>query len=244
MSQVLGIDVGATGIKGAIVDLDKGELVGERHKIPTPEGGKPDDIIRVIKEIVNHFDWQGKPVGLGFPAVVMNGKTLTASNVDKSWIGYPIEEALSKALGINVPVLNDADAAGQAEIVYGNGKDMKGTVILLTLGTGIGSALFKDGALLKNTELGTIIYKGKIAEKLVSNAARKREDMSWEEYGDALGGYLRYITKLFYPDQIILGGGISKKFEKFSTQFSDLKNVSPATQFNNAGIVGAALAVR
>ena len=244
MKNVLGIDVGATGIKGAIVNLETGELVGERHKIPTPEGGKPEDMIKVIGDIVDHHNWRGNPTGIGFPAVVMNGKSLTASNIDDAWIGYPIEDAIEKSLGMRVPVLNDADAAGQAEMAFGNGKGAQGTVILLTLGTGIGSAIFNDGQLLRNTELGHIMYQGQIAEKLVSNSARKREDMSWEVYGKALGGYLHYIDKLFYPDLMILGGGISKKFEKFSSQFADLKNVTAATQFNNAGIVGAALAAK
>jgi len=138
-------------------------------------------------------------------------------------------------------VLNDADAAGIAEIVFGAGKDVSGTVLLLTLGTGIGSALFKDGQLLYNTELGHIMYKGEIAEKVVSNAARKRKDLSWEKYGKELDQFLKYIKRLFYPDLIILGGGISKRFDKFSGYFEGNENIKPASQFNNAGIVGAAL---
>lgn len=240
--SALGIDVGATGIKAAPVDMTTGVLLQERFKLETPEGGKPDDMIATMKKLVDHFEWQGKPVGVGFPAVIKDGKSMTASNIDNEWIGYPIVDNLQKILGVNVPVINDADAAGQAEIGFGLGKGVVGTVILLTLGTGIGSAIFKDGALLQNTELGQIKYKGKIAEKLVSNAARKKHKLSWEEYGDVLGGYLRQIDSLFYPNLIILGGGISKKFENYSGQFSDLPHVKPATQKNDAGIVGAAFA--
>lgn len=238
----LGIDVGATGIKGAPVDMATGLLLEERYKLATPDSGKPAEMIATIKTLVEHFSWQGKPIGIGFPAVIKDGKSMTASNIDKEWIGYPIIDSLSKELGVDVPVINDADAAGQAEIGFGLGKGVAGTVILLTLGTGIGSAIFKDGALLQNTELGQIKYKGKIAEKLVSNAARKKNKLLWEEYGEALGGYLRYIDSLFYPNLIILGGGVSKKFENYSAHFSDLPHVKPATQKNDAGIVGAAFA--
>ncbi len=242
MKTALGIDVGATGIKGAPVDLDNGVLLQKRHKISTPDGGKVDDILRVVVEMVDHFDWKGKPIGIGFPSVIKDGKSLTASNIDKGWVNFPIVESLSDSLGMHVPVLNDADAAGQAEVGFGKGKDVMGTVILLTLGTGIGSAVFKDGVLLPNTELGQINYKGKIAEKIVSNSARKKRDLSWDEYGKALGDYLRYVNGLFYPNLIILGGGISKKFDLFSAGFTDLPHVVPATLKNDAGILGAAFA--
>ncbi len=242
MRTALGIDVGATGIKGAPVNLETGELLHKRHKIQTPEGGKVDDIIKVISELVDFFDWKDKPVGIGFPSVIKDGKSLTASNIDKGWVGFPIVDKISEKLAIDVPILNDADAAGQAELGYGKGKDLMGTVILLTLGTGIGSAVFKNGVLLPNTELGQINFKGKKAEKLVSNAARKRLELSWETYGQELGEYLRYINSLFYPKLIILGGGISKKFELFSEGFQDLPHVVPAELKNDAGIIGAAYA--
>jgi len=242
MNTVLGIDVGATGMKGAPVDITSGQLTGERHKIPTPDGGDPDDMLQVIQQLVDHFDMSGKPVGIGFPAVIKDGLCLTATNIDKRWINYPIQKVISDRLGAPTHILNDADAAGQAEISFGRGKGIAGTVMLLTLGTGIGSAIFKNGSLLRNTELGQMIYKGERAEMLVSNSARKREDMSWETYGEALGGYLRYVNGLFYPDLIILGGGISKKFKNYQGGFQDLTNVVPATQLNNAGIVGAAMA--
>ena len=240
-TEVLGIDVGATGMKAALVDTTKGELTTERHKISTPEGGKPEDMVGVINELINHFEWAGKPIGIGFPAVIMGGKTLTASNIDNSWIGYPVESSIEEKTGNKVQVINDADAAGLAEITFGKGKGVNGTVILLTLGTGIGSAIFKDGKILRNTELGHILYNGDIAEKAVSNSARKKQDMNWKEYGTKLGDFLSYINKLFYPDLIILGGGISKKFDNYSSLFPEHLNVTPASQFNNAGIIGAAL---
>lgn len=241
MNQVLGIDVGGTGIKAGIVDVDKGEMISERHKIETPKDSTPEQILVVLKEILTHFEWQDKPIGVGFPSVIKNGVSLTASNISKEWIDYPITPFLERELGNPLVVVNDADAAGIAEIVFGAGKDVNGTVLLLTLGTGIGSALFKDGKLLFNTELGHIMYKGEIAEKVVSNAARKRKDLSWEQYGKELNKFLNYIKRLFYPDLIILGGGISKRFEKFSSYFDEGENIKPASQFNNAGIVGAAL---
>lgn len=240
-TEILGIDVGATGIKAAIVDIDKGELITERHKISTPDGGKPEDIVKVIQEMISHFEFNGKPIGIGFPSVIMGGKTLTASNVDKSWIGFPVQAYIKEQTGNLVQVINDADAAGLAEITYGKGKGVDGTVILLTLGTGIGSAIFKDGKILHNTELGHILYEGKIAEKSVSNSARKKLDLNWSDYGTRLGDFLSYINKLFYPDLIILGGGISKKFDNYSSHFPEHINVTPASQFNNAGIIGAAL---
>lgn len=242
MREVLGIDVGATGIKGAIVDMDSGTLINERHKIATPEGGKPEDILATMKELIDHFQWSGKPVGVGFPSIVKDGHTHLATNIAQEWIGYPINAAMSDYFGVPISAINDADAAGLAEITFGKGKGVMGTVILLTLGTGVGSAIFKDGKLLLNTELGQMMYKGYKAEKLVANSARKREDMTWEEYGEALGGYLRYVDGLFSPNLILIGGGISKKLEKYSAAFSDLKNILPAAQLNDAGIVGAALA--
>ncbi len=241
MAEVLGIDIGGTGIKGAVVDVEQGVLVSDRHKLLTPKESTPSQIITVVKEMVAHFDWKDKPIGVGFPAVIMNGHSLTASNINDQWINYPIENFLRSELTEELVIINDADAAGMAEVIFGRGKDIKGTVLLLTLGTGIGSALFKDGKLLNNTELGHLKYKGKIAEKIVSNAARKRRDLSWEEYGKELNEFLTYIKSLFYPNLIILGGGISKRFDKYSEYLTSVDNVVPASQFNNAGIIGAAL---
>ena len=241
MKKILGIDVGATGIKGAIVDTNKGELITPRHKIPTPTGALPADVARVIEELVEHFEWKGKPVGIGFPSVIRNNKVLTASNIDKSWIGMNLVKFLEKESGINATALNDADAAGLAEMTHGQGKNTKGIVILLTLGTGIGSAIFKDGKLLENSELGHLKFKGKIAEKIVANSVREKQDLSWKEYGTVLGEYLDHVYRLFYPDLIILGGGVSKKFEKYSEHFPKHIKIKPAAHQNAAGVIGAAM---
>jgi len=242
MDQILGIDVGATGIKGAVVDLEKGTLVTERFKLPTPESGLPDDMIDVIYEIIEHFDWQGKNVGFGFPAIIKNNKVCSASNIDKSWIGYKIKKQIESRTQCPCVIINDADAAGLAELHYGKGKDVKGTMILLTLGTGIGSAIFNDGVLLPNTELGHLKYKDSIAEKYAANSARKLKGLKWDEYGKELNEFLEHVDFIFSPNLILLGGGISKKFKNFSEYISPDLNVSPAEKFNNAGIIGAALA--
>jgi len=242
MKKVLGIDIGGTGIKGGIVDLDNGTMVSDRYKLETPPKSGPEQMLPVIKQIIEHFNWNDKPIGFGFPSVIKNGISLTASNISNKWIGYPIKKYFEENLDNPLSVVNDADAAGLAEITYGEGKGVSGTVILLTLGTGIGSSIFKDGKLLHNTELGHLKYKGNIAEKVVSNAAKKKRDLSWDEYGKELHDFLDHINKLFYPDLIILGGGISKKYQKYSKTFDKITKVTPASQFNNAGIIGAALA--
>lgn len=242
MEKVLGVDVGATGTKAGIVDLKSGTLVGERHKISTPKGGMPTDMLVTIKELINYFDWEGKPIGVGFPSAIRDNIVLTASNIDDSWKGLNLNHLVNKETGCPCCVVNDADAAGLAEVRYGNCKNISGTVVLLTLGTGIGSAVFNNGQLLQNTEFGHVMYKGDIAEASVSNSARKRKDLSWEEYGRELGEFLSYINRLFYPEIIILGGGISKKIENFKAYFPEGIKVKPASQFNDAGIVGAALA--
>ncbi|MBT8232554.1 MAG: ROK family protein [Saprospiraceae bacterium] len=244
MDELLGIDVGATGIKGGIVDLEKGELISERFKLPTPKSGKPKDIIKVIREILLHFDWLKKPVGLGFPAIIKGGKSLSASNIDDSWIGFPIVKEIQNKTQGPIVVINDADAAGIAELYFGNGKNVKGTSILLTLGTGIGSAIFYDGVLLPNTEMGHLKYKGSIAEDHASNSARKRNDLSWEEFGKELNDFLNHVDFIFNPNLIMIGGGISKKFEEYSSCFSKKLDVVPAKKYNNAGIIGAAMAYK
>ena len=242
MSIVLGIDVGGTGIKGALVDLKKGELISEKIRIPTPEGGKPKDIIRVISDLVKTFEWKSKPIGIGFPAIMKNGVALSASNIHDDWIGYNVKEQIEKKTKCPVAVINDADAAGLAELKYGKAGNSKGTVLLLTLGTGIGSALFTNGVLVPNTEFGHLIFEGGIAEQYASNAARKRDEMSWEEYGKALNKYLKHIDFIFSPDLILLGGGISKRIHLYEEFLSKDLNVQAAKNFNNAGILGAALA--
>ena len=242
--HILGIDVGATGTKAAMVDIEAGDLVTEKIKLKTPDSKSPEDMAKVICELVDHFDQRNQPVGIGFPSVIQNGISLTASNIDKSWIGLPINDFLTEKCQSEVYVINDADAAGISEMTYGVGKDKKGTVILLTLGTGIGSAIFKDGLLLRNTELGQleIKEKSKVAEYYTANSARKREKMEWDEYSKILNAYLEYVNRIFYPDLMILGGGISKRFDLFKEHIGSHMNVVPAEKYNNAGIIGAALA--
>lgn len=241
MNKILGVDVGATGVKGSVVNLDDGTLATERFKLATPEGGRPSDIAETVKAVVDHFDWVGQAVGIGFPSAILHHKVLTATNIHDSWVGQDVFKIMGDATGCPCIVVNDADAAGLAEVRYGKGKDVPGTLMLLTLGTGIGSAIFQNGQLLQNTEFGHVMYKGKIAEKTVSNTARKAGDLSWTEYGKELGEFLDYINRLFYPELIILGGGISKKFDNYADFFPKHINVTPASQFNNAGIIGAAL---
>jgi len=241
MKKVLGIDVGATGIKGALVDTTSGKMITERIKLATPKGGKPKDIIKVIDELIKKHDWTGKPTGIGFPAVIMENHVMTASNIDNSWIGKDIVQLIKKESNTECVVINDADAAGMAEMKFGHGKNKKGTVILLTLGTGIGSAVYIDGLLLPNTELGHLKFKGSVAEKLVSNAARNKRELDWKSYGKQLGEFLAHVNFLFSPTLILLGGGISKKFDNYKDYFPKHLTVKPASKQNNAGIVGAAM---
>lgn len=242
MKKILGIDVGGTGIKGAIVDVDTGRLLSERIKYKTPDSKKPKEMIEVIRELVKDFDWKGKPVGIGFPAIIKNGRAWSASNIDDSWISYPVEKEISEKISCPVYVLNDADAAGLAEIQFGAGKGKKGTVILLTVGTGIGSALFINGQLVPNTEFGQLKYKDSITERYASNKARKEKALSWEEFGKELNEVLEYIDFIFSPHLIILGGGISKKLDLYKSYISKKIALVPAQSLNSAGSIGAALA--
>ena len=194
-----------------------------------------------MAELIKQHEWTDKPIGVGFPAVIHNNLVMTASNIHHSWIGKDIVQLIKKEIGVKSVVINDADAAGMAEIKFGNGKDQDGTVILLTLGTGIGSALFNNGVLMQNTELGHLQFKGGIAEKKVSNSARVTQELDWKTYGTLLGEYLDHINFLFSPSLILLGGGISKKCDTYSKYFPDYLNVIPASMKNNAGIIGAAM---
>lgn len=241
MDKILGIDVGATGTKGGIVDLEKGDLVSERIKYKTPDSKKPDEMIEVINQIVKDCDWKGKPVGIGFPAIIKDKRSWSASNIHKSWIDYPIEKSISDKIKCPVYIINDADAAGLAEMQYGRGRGQKGTCLLLTLGTGIGSALFINGILVPNTEFGQLYYKDSVTEHYASNSARKKYDMDWEAYGKELNKVLLHINFLFSPNLIILGGGISKKLEFYEKYLSPKMNIAAAEKYNNAGIIGAAL---
>ena len=238
---VLGIDVGGSGIKGAPVDLVTGEMLAERFRLPTPEKAKPRDVAEKVAELVRHFSWTG-PVGVGFPAVIRHGIAHTAANVHKSWINTNTEALFTEAAGVPTYVLNDADAAGLAEMKFGIGRDRsRGVVILITLGTGLGTAIFTDGKLVPNTELGHLIIRGKEAERRASDATRQRKELSWGEWAERLTEYMSYMENLFWPDLFVLGGGISKMADKY-VPLLDLKTeVVTATLLNQAGIVGVAL---
>ncbi|MFI8288906.1 polyphosphate--glucose phosphotransferase [Streptomyces sp. NPDC085614] len=242
--NVFGVDIGGSGIKGAPVDLERGDLAEPRHKVLTPHPATPDDVAGCVAEVVANFGWSG-PVGVTFPGVVTGSTIRTAANVDKSWVGVDAGKLLSDRLGgLPVTVLNDADAAGVAEMTFGAGRGRKGTVILLTLGTGIGSALFVDGRLVPNTELGHLELKGHDAEKRASTKAKEDEDLSWEHWATKrLQRYLDHVEMLFSPELFIIGGGVSRKADKFLPLLEDLKaEIVPAELENNAGIVGAAMA--
>ncbi len=239
--ELLGIDIGGSGIKGAMVDLEKGELISDRHRIDTPQPATPEAVSQRVKELVDHFGWKGR-VGAGFPAVVLDGIAQTASNIDDAWIGTHVPQTFKEATGNDYVVVNDADAAGLAEVVFGAGKGKDGLLLVITVGTGIGSALIAKGRLVANTELGHLRFKGGIAEKYTSDAVRKNEGLSWEEWGARFNEYLNHVYRLFYPNMILLGGGISKKFDKYKDQLEVPTEIVPAELQNQAGIVGAALA--
>lgn len=242
MAQLLGIDVGGSGIKGAIVDTGSGELIGERYRVDTPSPSKPQAVAKAIKEIVDHFGWK-EAIGIGFPSIVKNGICYSAANIHKNWIGANIEELVSSTTGCKVKALNDADAAGLAEMKFGAGKGFdKGVVLILTLGTGIGSAIFVNGHLMPNAELGHLEMDGKDAEKRAAAVVRDDKNLSWKAWGKRLNDYLKMIEFLLNPDLIILGGGVSNRYEKYQ-QFLDVRTrLVQAELRNNAGIIGAAIA--
>ncbi len=240
--HILGIDVGGTGIKGAIVDVETGQLQTERIKILTPKPATPEAVITVIRQLMAQLDYSG-PVGCGFPAIVQNGIVKTAANIDDSWIGVNIEESLGRVTGFPVRAINDADAAGIAEMRFGAGRGKNGSVLLITIGTGLGSALFVDQKIVPNSELGHIYLKGMVAEKYASNIVRKNEELSWEEWGKRLNEYLVHLERIICPDLFLLGGGVSKKFEKFSEYLNTVAPVLPAESQNEAGVIGAAVFV-
>lgn len=239
----LGIDIGGSGIKAGLVDLTNGELVSERYKIDTPQPSTPEAVAETIRDLVNSLDWSGKKIGVGFPAIIQDGVALSAANIDKGWLGKHVGDLLHAYTGHEYFVINDADAAGLSERLYGKIYGTTGTVIMLTLGTGIGSAIFHDGVLLPNTELGHIEYQGTIAENRVSNRARKERELDYATWATELAKFLEYIILLFSPRQIVLGGGISFRFEEYAHHFSHLRvPVTNAVAYNDAGIIGAALA--
>lgn len=239
--HILGIDIGGSGIKGSPVDVKKGVLVEERFRIPTPQPARPQDVADVVVEIAKHFDWKG-PIGCTFPAIVRHGVVESAANVDESWIGTNGSALFQRKTKCPAVVINDADAAGIAEMEFGAGKGQKGVVMMLTLGTGIGSAIFLDGKLLPNTEMGHLEIRGKDAEWRASDRARQDEDLNWKKWAKRLEEYFQRLEFLFSPDLFIVGGGISKKSDKFLPFIETRAQIVTAQLLNDAGIVGAALA--
>ena len=246
MTKAVGIDIGGTGIKGAVVDTATGELLSERLKLATPAGGEPEDIVKTVVEIISQLNVDADaPVGVCFPAVVIHGKTMSAANVSKKWIGLEAEKLFESALGRDIRFVNDADAAGVAEVRYGAAKDVPGLVILTTLGTGIGSALIYNGVLVPNAELGHIEVDGKDAERRASYSAKERGRLSYRNWAKRLQRYYEVLEALFSPDLFIVGGGVSKSYEEFLPLLNLRAPIVPATLRNNAGILGAAaLAVK
>ncbi|WP_431218192.1 polyphosphate--glucose phosphotransferase [Leifsonia xyli] len=245
--HAIGIDIGGTGIKGGLVDLTTGELLSDRVKLPTPEGGKPDDIVETTKEIVDRLakEEPEAPVGICFPAIVSHGVTLSAANVAKDWIGLHAETLFEQSLGRDIHFVNDADAAGYAETRFGAAKGKDGLVIMTTLGTGIGSALIYDGILIPNAELGHLEIDGHDAESRAAYSAKEREDLSWDKWAKRLQKYYTKVEFLFTPDLFIVGGGVSKNYQEFLPLLQLKTPIVPAVHRNNAGILGAAaLAVR
>ena len=241
-TTAIGIDIGGTGIKGGIVDLKSGELVSDRVKLATPKGGKPDDIVETTREVLEALasDDPNAPVGVCFPAIVKNGRTMSAANVSKKWVGLEAEKLFEKTLERDILFVNDADAAGYAETEFGAAKDVDGLVILTTLGTGIGSALIYDGVLVPNAELGHLEIGGHDAESRAAYSAKEREDLDWAHWSKRLTKYYRTVEFLFSPDLFVVGGGVSKHWDEFGDQIDIETKIVPAVHRNNAGILGAA----
>jgi polyphosphate glucokinase len=235
-----GIDIGGSGMKAAPVDLNTGYLAEDRFKILTPDPATPEAMAPIVAELVEHFRWRG-PIGVTFPGVVRRGVIHSAANVDKAWLDTDADELFTRAVGEPVQVVNDADAAGLAEVRYGAGRDVKGVVLVLTFGTGIGSGLFVDGVLVPNTELGHIEVDGHDAEKRAAASARDREQLSWKDWAKRVEKYLTAIVRLFSPELVIVGGGASRKADKWIPLIDVRTKIVPAALENEAGIVGAAL---
>jgi polyphosphate glucokinase len=241
--QIMGIDVGGSGIKGAPVNTDTGELLAERIRIKTPDKAEPQPMAEVVAQITKAFNWQG-PVGIGFPAPIKSGVAMMAANISPLWVGTNADDLFTKVTGCDCHMINDADAAGLAEMQFGAGRGNPGTVIMLTLGTGIGTAIFYNGNLLPNTEFGHLEMKGMDAEHRVSDAARQAYELSWKDYAKKLGKYLQEMEKLFWPDLFIVGGGISKQSDKYLPYLKINTPIVTAQLLNQAGIIGAALWAR
>ena len=241
--KVLGIDIGGTGIKVAIVDTKKGILDTDRYRIPTPQPATPKAVLDTVTQIVKEFNWKG-PIGCGFPAAIRHEIVKTASNIDHSWLGMNASQKIEKATDCPVHMVNDADAAGLSEMKFGAGKSEKGVVMMITCGTGVGSGLFVKKKLVPNTEFGFIHVEGEKAEYYCSNVVREQKDLSWESWGQRLNKYLTRLEELFWPDLFIIGGGVSKQFDKYSSYLKLDTAVVPAESRNHAGIIGAALAAK
>lgn len=241
MNHPFGIDFGGTGIKGAPVDLEVGDFAHDRVRIDTPKPATPQAVAQVFQQIVDSFPASTTPVGVTVPGIVRHGVVLSAANIDKSWIREDADAIFTAALGREVHVVNDADAAGLAETEYGAAKGRRGLVMVITLGTGIGSAMIYDGQLVPNSEMGHLELDGKVAEVTTATSAREREDLSWEEWSKRLTVYFRHLERLFTPDLFVVGGGVSKSWEKFGHLIEVDTEMVPATLQNRAGIVGAAL---
>ena len=241
--KILGIDVGGSGIKGAVVDTKKGELITDRYRLDTPRSRKPVPMAKVVAKVANHFSWQG-PIGCGFPTVIQHGVAKRQGNLHEKWVNTDIEALFSEHTGCLITVINDADAAGLAEMNFGAGRGQDGVVIIITIGTGLGTAVFTSGHLVPSTEFGHIEMNCFDAEEQASDAIRKKEDLSWQEWAERFDQYLTQLTMLFWPDLIILGGGVSKKFNRFESYLTVPVKIVPAQLLNEAGIVGAALAAK
>lgn len=244
-SRAVGVDIGGTGIKAGIVDLEAGELISDRKKVPTPSGAKPKDVLAAVTEVLDQLgiaDNTDVPLGVAFPAIVKNGRTLSAANVSSSWIGFEAEKFFEDGLGRDIHFANDADVAGIAEVRYGAARGVDGLVILTTLGTGIGTAMIYDGVLIPNSELGHLqrASHDRDAEAYAAYSAMERDELSWEKWAERLQWYYSYVEFLFSPDLFVVGGGVSKHSDEF-LHLLDLKTpIAPAVHRNNAGIIGAA----
>ncbi len=241
--EVLGIDVGGSGMKGGIVNVETGKMISERHRIPTPTPRTPEAMADVIAQIVEHFDYKGK-VGCGFPTVIKKGICKSPGNLDPSWLGVNVEKLFAEKTGLDFTVVNDADIAGYATMEYGIGKGKKGLVVMITIGTGLGSGVFYDGKLIPNFELGQIPYKNhKKIELWAASSAKEREGLSYKKWGKRFNKFLQYVDLIIAPDLILLGGGTSKDFDEFKKYITIDTPVMPAELQNHAGIIGAAAAV-
>ncbi|KJL35487.1 polyphosphate--glucose phosphotransferase [Microbacterium azadirachtae] len=242
MAKAIGVDIGGTGIKAGIVDLEHGTLESDRIRVPTPKGAAPSDVLVAVKEVLTTLGVEDStlPLGVAFPAIVKYGKTLSAANISKEWIGFEAEQFFEDGLGRQIHFVNDADAAGVAESRHGAARDARGLTILATLGTGIGSAFLYDGVLVPNTELGHLNFRGESIEKWAAYSAMERDELSWEDWSARLQDFFSHVEFLFSPDLFVVGGGVSKHPEKF-IPLLDLKTpIVAAIHRNSSGIIGAA----